>query len=62
LDPPEHGEQQQECRAKHDAGAVSPATLKIRATPTTRLMPSEVSQILGDGSKCAATVSQYQIK
>jgi len=36
--------------------------LKRRATPTTALMPRELSQIRGEGSKCLATVTRYQMR
>ena len=41
---------------------VSLVTLKRRATPTTALIPKELSHIPGDGSKCATTVTRYQIR
>jgi len=43
-----------------DGVDVSPAMLRRRATPTMALIPKELSQILGDGSKCVATVTRYQ--
>src|SRR5258706_3528607 len=38
----------------------SRVTLRSRAMPMTALMPSELSQIAGEGSKWATTVTKYQ--
>lgn len=39
-----------------------PETLSNRAMPMIALMPSELSQIAGDGSKCVATVARYHAR
>jgi hypothetical protein len=49
------------CQGFDDAG-VSLRTLNSRATPTMALIPNELSQIPGEVSKCATTVTKYQIK
>jgi hypothetical protein len=49
-------------QARPNGDEVSLATLKRRAMPTTALIPKELSQILGDGSKCVARVTKYQIR
>ncbi len=39
-----------------------PDTLSNKATPMIALMPSELSQMAGDGSKCVATVARYHAR
>jgi hypothetical protein len=48
----------------HQSGEApdSPRTLNSNATPTIALIPAELSQIAGEASKCATTVTKYQIK
>lgn len=38
------------------------STLSSSATPMTALIPRELSQIAGDGSKWAVTVTRYQMR
>lgn len=45
-----------------DEAPDSPRTLSSNATPTIPLIPIELSQIAGEASKCATTVTKYQIK
>jgi hypothetical protein len=49
------------CHPFDEAGG-SLRTLSSKATPTTALIPKELSQIPGEGSKCATTVTTYQIR
>lgn len=49
------------CQESANTGLL-PLTLSSKATPMTRLMPSEFSQIAGAGSKYSATVDKYQIR
>ena len=38
------------------------STLSSKAIPTMALIPSELSQICGAGSKCLTTATRYQIR
>jgi hypothetical protein len=49
------------CQRLKLTGASLP-TLNSNATPMMALIPKEVSQILGELSKCAATVTRYQMR
>ena len=40
----------------------SPLMLNSNAIPTIALIPRELSQIRGEASKCATTVTKYQIR
>jgi hypothetical protein len=49
------------CHRSDKAGG-SLRTLNSNAMPTTPLIPKELSQIPGEGSKCSTTVTKYQIR
>ena len=49
------------CQRPSDT-ADSPLMLKSNAIPTIALIPKELSQIRGEASKCATTVTEYQIR
>jgi ParB family chromosome partitioning protein len=52
----------EEARARRRLVGDSLLTLKCKATPTMALIASELSQSAGEGSKCAITVTTYQIR
>ena len=49
------------CHRSDEAGGTL-RTLNSNAMPTTALIPRELSQIPGEGSKCNTTVTKYQIR
>jgi hypothetical protein len=49
------------CHRSDNAGGAL-RTLNSNATPTTALIPKELNQIPGEGSKWTTTVTKYQIR